>query len=106
MTEKIKKNVKQNVADISAKILVFRSNIYIYAQVIDLSTGNVLATASSRDIKKKMKKIEIALETGKLLGKSIADKKYKSIYFDRNGYRYHGRVKALAEGVRSEGIKF
>lgn len=90
------------------RLCVFRSNRYIYAQVIDDTTQKVLFTYSSASLKdrKNKKKTEIALEVGKMIGKIAIDKGIKQIAFDRAGYRYHGRVKALADGARAAGLKF
>ena len=91
------------------RLSVFRSNKQIYAQIIDDLNGVTLASASSssKDFEvMKDKKVEIA----KAVGKSIAAKAVKhgitSVVFDRGGYLYHGRVKALAEGAREAGLKF
>lgn len=90
------------------RLCVFRSNRYIYAQVIDDTTQKVLFAYSSASLKdrKNKKKTEIALEVGKMIGKIAIDKGIKQIAFDRAGYRYHGRVKALADGARAAGLKF
>ena len=90
------------------RLSVFRSNREIYAQVIDDRSGITLAAASSRDkdVESKGNKSEIAA----LVGKSIAGKLKKAgiekVAFDRGGNLYHGRVKALAEGAREEGLIF
>ena len=91
------------------RLSVFRSNKEIYAQIVDDVTGKTIVAASSRDkaiAKAKGNKSDIA----GLVGKSIAEKAVKegieTISFDRGGYLYHGRVKALAEGAREGGLKF
>ena len=90
------------------RLSVFRSNKEINAQLIDDITGTTLASVSSRDkaIASKGTKVEIA----SLVGKAIAEKATKAgietVAFDRNGYLYHGRVKALADGAREAGLKF
>ena len=90
------------------RLSVFRSNKEIYAQLVDDKAGVTLASVSSRDkeIDAKGSKIEIAT----LVGKSIAEKASAAgveiVAFDRNGYLYHGRVKALAEAAREAGLKF
>jgi large subunit ribosomal protein L18 len=86
------------------KIIVFRSNQHIYGQIID-SQGKTLLTASDQDSKEKSR-LKRAQETGKLLAKLALKKKIKQVAFDRRGYRYHGRVKALAEGAREGGLEF
>ena len=90
------------------RLAVFRSNKEIYAQIINDATGTTLVSASSKqkDIKAKGSKTEVAT----LVGKAVAEKAIKaginSIAFDRGGYLYHGRVKALAEAAREGGLKF
>ena len=87
------------------RISVQRSNTAVSAQVIDDEKGVTLISASTNEIKEKMTPIKKAFATGELLGKKSADKKFGPIFFDRGRYRYHGRVKALAEGMRAGGIK-
>lgn len=89
------------------RLCVFRSNKHIYAQLIDDEKGKVLLSAKDLEIKKPPKgKIAVAKEVGKLLAQKAIDKKYKKVVFDRGGYKYHGRVKSLAEGAREGGLKF
>ena len=93
------------------RLCVFRSLKNIQAQVIDDSTGHTLVSASSldADIKSKIpgkKKIEIAAQVGALVAKRAVEKGIKKIAFDRGGYKYHGRVKALAEAARKNGLDF
>ena len=91
------------------RLNVFRSNTGISAQIIDDEKGITLTTASSKD-----KDLKITnggnVEAAKLVGKSIAEKakklKIKTVVFDRGGYQYHGRVKALAEAARESGLEF
>lgn len=85
---------------------VFRSNTHIYGQLIDDTSGKTLASCSSREIKAKGKKTDLAKETGKLLAKKALEKQLKNVVFDRGGYAYHGRTKALAEGAREGGLEF
>ncbi len=90
------------------RLCVFRSNRYIYAQVIDDTKQKVLLAFSSTSLKdtKNKKKTEIAAEVGKMIGKIAVDKGIKQVAFDRAGYKYHGRVKALADGARAAGLEF
>ncbi|MDP2709236.1 MAG: 50S ribosomal protein L18 [bacterium] len=88
------------------RLSVFRSNRGIYAQLIDDQAGKTLAAVSAPEIKDKSKKSDISFEAGKLIAKKAADQKIVKAVFDRNGYKYHGRVKALAEGARAGGLKF
>jgi len=90
------------------KIVVFRSNRHILAQIVDISTGQTMASVFSKGlkIKKKMTKTEIAFLAGKKLAEKAVKKGVRKVVFDRRGYRYHGRIKAVAEGARSGGLKF
>ncbi len=90
------------------RLSVFRSNAEMYVQLINDERGYTLVSAHSREIKKTKgddkKKISFAL--GKLLAEKALKAKIKEIVFDRGGYKYHGRVKALADGAREGGLKF
>lgn len=89
------------------RLSVFRSNASMYLQLIDDFTGTTLVSAHSREIKTKSAgKIESSLELGKLLAKKASEKKIKTVVFDRGPYKYHGRVKAAAEGARDGGLEF
>lgn len=89
------------------RLCVFRSNNHIYGQLIDDSKGVTLVAASDVEIgKKKDAKTSLSKEVGLLLAKKAMEKNISSIVFDRGGYQYHGRVKALAEGAREAGLKF
>ncbi len=88
------------------RLSVFRSSGHIYGQLIDDETGKTVVSASSLEVKTKAKKSEIATEVGKLLAKKAGEKNVKAVVFDRAGYRYHGRVKALADGAREGGLEF
>ena len=93
------------------RLCVFRSTSHIYAQVIDDVAGNTLAAASTltpelkKDTKGKNKVAQAGL-LGTLVAKLAKDKKISEVVFDRGGYKYHGRVKALAEAAREAGLKF
>jgi len=89
------------------RLCVFRSNRHIYAQLIDDEKEKTLAMASDLEIKKqKIKKSEIASRIGELIAKKAAEKKIERVIFDRAGYKYHGRVKSLADSARKTGLKF
>lgn len=93
------------------RLRVVRSNSHIYAQVIDDVSRSTLAAASSLDAEFKAKGVsgankEGASLVGELVGKRARDKNIDSVVFDRGGYLYHGRVKALADGAREAGLKF
>ena len=90
------------------RLSVFRSLNHIYAQIINDENGNTLIQANSLEIKnnKSATKTEVAAEVGGLLGQRAKEKKVKQLVFDKNGYKYHGRIKALADSVRKEGVQF
>lgn len=88
------------------RLVVYRSLKYIYGQLIDNKNHKVLASSSDMQEKVKGKKTEKAKEIGRKLGEKILAQNIKVIAFDRNGYRYHGRVKALATGLREAGLQF
>jgi len=87
---------------------VFRSNQHISVQLIDDNKRETLVSFDDLMIKNKkgLTKIQLAKEIGRLVAKKALDKKIKKVVFDRGGYKYHGRVKAMAEGAREEGLKF
>lgn len=87
------------------RLAVFRSLTHIYAQLVDDDAGRTLAAASSKEAKDKGKRIESAKTVGTLLADRAKQKGVTEVVFDRGGYRYHGRVKALADGVREAGVK-
>jgi large subunit ribosomal protein L18 len=88
------------------RLVVFRSNASIYAQIVDDSKGFTIAAADSRKLGEKLPKSELSKRTGMALAEEAKKKGVSSVIFDRNGYLYHGRVKALAEGAREGGLKF
>ncbi len=87
------------------RLSVFRSNRGMFLQIIDDIKSITLVSASSAEVKAKTK-IEIGLELGKLIAKKAKDAKITTVVFDRGSYRYHGRVKAVAEGAREGGLEF
>ena len=90
------------------RLLVFRSNRGVFAQLIDDDTGRTLAASSWLELPKSFKgdKTEQAAEIGKRLAAAAKKAGVESVVFDRGGYLYHGRVKALAEGAREGGLSF
>ena len=93
------------------RLAVFRSNNHMYAQIIDDTVGKTLVAASTleADIKKELEKtnnVDAAAYVGKVIGERAVEKGIKEVVFDRGGYIYHGRVKALAEAAREAGLKF
>ena len=90
------------------RLAVFRSNRFIYAQVIDDDAGRTLAAASSQEksLRKRSLTAETAAEVGKLIAARAKDAGIKTVVFDRGGFAFHGRVKALADSAREEGLQF
>lgn len=88
------------------RISVFRSNTQIYAQIIDDIAGKTLASASSVELKAKGNKTEVAAQVGKALAARAKEAGLANVVFDRGGYLFHGRVKALADGAREGGLNF
>jgi large subunit ribosomal protein L18 len=109
--EKIRFRVRRKIigTTVRPRLSVFRSNNDIYVQLIDDSSGKTLASASSRD-KDILAQKGTKVEKGKMVGAAIARKASElgllDVTFDRSGYLYHGRVKAVAEGAREGGLKF
>lgn len=108
---KAKKRSKANLVPTAEKprMVVYRSKKYLYVQVVD-ETGKVLCAASSisKDLKEKKlgKNIESAAVIGNSIGQKLKDLKIETVCFDRNGFQYHGKIKALADSCRETGIKF
>ena len=114
LQEKAKRRVRRRYA-ISAKIrgtserprlVVYRSNTNIYAQIIDDSKGTTLAASNSSKLEGKIKKSDKSVTVGKDIAGLAKAKGISSVVFDRNGYLYHGRVKALADAAREAGLQF
>jgi large subunit ribosomal protein L18 len=103
---KIKVRAKVKGTHKRPRLSVFRSNKGAYLQLINDEKGITLISAHSREIKKKGKKTDISFELGKLMAEKALEKKIKEIVFDRSGYKYHGRVEAIARGAREGGLKF
>lgn len=88
------------------RLSVFRSNSQIYAQIIDDVTGKTLAAVSSINLKATGKKVDQAVLVGKEIAAKAIAKGVKAVVFDRGGYKYHGRVKSLADSAREAGLEF
>jgi large subunit ribosomal protein L18 len=102
---RIRKRVQGTVA--RPRLSVFRSARHIYAQVVDDGQGQTLVAASSREVGAQGPgKLSISTEVGKLLAQRAKEKGVTQVAFDRGGYQFHGRVKALADGARSGGLEF
>ena len=107
---RIKKRIRKSISGTSTRprLSVFRSNKQIYAQVIDDVNGVTITSASShvKDSTEKVNKTDQAKLIGKEIAENASKAGIKEVVFDRNGYLYHGRVKALAESARENGLKF
>lgn len=90
------------------RLTVYRSNRYIYAQVVDDVAGRTLAAASSqeKDLRDSNLTVETAAKVGSLVGERAKDAGISTVIFDRSGYKFHGRVKALADAARDAGLEF
>ena len=93
------------------RLSVFRSNNHMYAQIIDDTVGNTLVAASTleKDVKSELKKtndVEAAAYLGTVIAKKALDKGIKEVVFDRGGFIYQGKIKALAEAARDAGLEF
>ena len=107
-TAKVRRNIRR-AAGGRARLSVFRSSKHIYAQVIDDLKGSTVAAASSleKDMRSKTgANVDAAKAVGKLVAQRAIEKGVKSVVFDRGGYLYHGRVKALADAAREGGLNF
>lgn len=92
------------------RLVVFRSNLHIYAQIVDDEAGKTLVAASTLTLKKDNTEAHPNKEGAQVVGKEIArlakEKNINRVVFDRNGYIYHGRIKAVADGAREAGLEF
>ncbi len=106
--QRIKKGIRTKISGTTdrPRVSVYRSNRAIYAQVIDDVSGHTLAAASSKEMGKDSVTIQVSQEVGKKLAEKAKASGIETVIFDRNGYSYHGNVKALADGAREGGLKF
>lgn len=110
MIEKQKKRIKRHkrvtsrIGSDKPRLCVFRSNQFIYAQIVE--GGKTIVSADDRMSRGKEKKVESSKKVGKAIAQKAIENKINEVVFDRGGYKYHGRVKALAEGAREGGLKF
>ncbi|MGC9031767.1 MAG: 50S ribosomal protein L18 [Minisyncoccia bacterium] len=105
--QRVRKKIKA-ISQISQRprVIVYKSNQYTYAQFVDLN-GKTLFTVSSQMFEKEKKnKTELAKKVGEVLAEKILNLNIKEIVFDRGPYKYHGRIKAIAEGLREKGLNF
>jgi large subunit ribosomal protein L18 len=110
---RIHRRIRKKVSGIEARprLCVFRSNKHIYAQIVDDAHGKTLTAASTLDADAKSKvknggNIAAAKVVGQIVAKRAIEKGINAVLFDRGGYIYHGRVKALADAAREAGLKF
>jgi large subunit ribosomal protein L18 len=106
--QKIKNRIRSKVSGTPARprLSVFRSNTGIYAQLIDDLAGKTLASASYKEVAKSENKVDQSVQVGKKLAEKALAGGITEVVFDRGGFLYHGRVKALADGAREAGLKF
>lgn len=111
--EKRKRRIRKRIfgTEQCPRLSVFRSAKHIYAQLVVDTTGSTILAASTLSPKirgeiDELKKGDAAKKVGELLGRKAAERNIRKVVFDRNGFLYHGRVKALAEGARESGLKF
>lgn len=92
------------------RLVVYRSNLHVYAQIVDDTTGSTLVAASTLTISRQQEGVHANKAGAEMVGKEIArlakDKDIQRVVFDRNGYLYHGRIKAVADGAREAGLEF
>ncbi|MCZ6662726.1 MAG: 50S ribosomal protein L18 [Actinobacteria bacterium] len=104
------RRVRKKVQGVAARprLAVFRSSRYIYAQVIDDIAGRTVAAASSQEAELRGSSLnkETAAKVGELVGVRAKDAGVEAVIFDRGGYKYHGKVKALADAARESGLEF
>ncbi len=112
-TKRLRKRIRDKVTGTAERprVHIFKSNLYLYTQAVDDREGRILVAASTlekafREGAKNTKNKEASAQLGGLLARRLKEKKIDRIVFDRGGYPYHGRVKALADALRKEGIRF
>ena len=105
--EKRRKRLRRKVVGTAERprLSVYRSNVHIYAQLIDDDAGRTLAAADSREVGEAEDRKDTARKVGELVARRAAEAGLEEVVFDRGGNKYHGRVAALAEGARSGGLK-
>jgi len=106
--KKIHKKIRSKIFGTSdmPRMTVFRSNKQIYVQLIDDVNGSTLVSASSKEVKDTGTKSDVSILVGKAIAEKASSKGIANVVFDRGGFLYHGRVKALAEAAREAGLKF
>jgi large subunit ribosomal protein L18 len=104
----IHKRIRKKISGTAARprLSVFRSNVGIYCQLIDDVTGTTLCAASHKEVETAGNKSDISKSVGKALATKAVAAGVSAVVFDRSGYLYHGRIKAVAEGAREGGLQF
>lgn len=105
-TNRTRKNLKRPVETNRLRLTVFRSAKHIYAQVVDDRTGRTVAEANTKNVEVSGDKTAQAAAVGKAIAERALEQGVKQVVFDRGPFRYHGRVKALADGAREGGLEF
>lgn len=102
-----RKRVRRKISGTAERprLSVYRSNVHIYAQLIDDEEGRTLAAADSREVGDAENRKDAASKVGELIAKKASDAGIDTVIFDRGGNKYHGRIAALAEGAREGGLK-
>ena len=105
---RIRRGIRQRISGTKERprLSVYKSNKGIYAQLIDDDSGHTLASASSKELGKSGITVPVSKDVGKKLAEKAVASGIDTVIFDRSGYLYHGRVKALADGAREGGLKF
>ncbi|MFN8437983.1 MAG: 50S ribosomal protein L18 [Cytophagales bacterium] len=105
---KLKKKIRAKIFGLPEcpRLTVFRSNEHIYVQLIDDLAGKTLFSASSKKLAEGLSKTQASVEVGKEIAKLASANGIAKVVFDRNGYLYHGRIKALADSAREGGLQF
>lgn len=107
---KVRRRIRKKISGTPERprLAVHFSNMNVYAQLIDDVAGVTIASASTLDkeVSKKGASVDSATQVGEVVAKRAKDKKIEAVIFDRGGYKYHGKVKALADAAREAGLKF
>jgi len=106
LTKKVRIRKTVNGTDERPRLCVFRSGKHIYAQIVNDTVGKTLMTASSLTVDQKKSGKDMAKHVGTKIAEMAKAKSITNVVFDRNGYLYHGRIQALAEGAREAGLNF
>lgn len=106
MRRAVRTRAKIKAVSDGLRLSIFRSAKHISVQLIDDSKGITVVSANDKEIKEKKDKKAVAFQVGELVGSKCKEKKIEKVVFDKGSYKYHGRVKEVAEGARKAGLKF